>query len=69
MKVPLLKYVCYKGFKPFIELTLRRLCGERWVAVAHEAVGLPLNITTTNIDHFDTRYLLMLIIKLWNEVK
>jgi broad specificity phosphatase PhoE len=46
-----------EGLRPFIEKIIRAAHGERWVVVAHEAVGLQAKPTTNSIKDFDTRNL------------
>lgn len=66
-----------QGLKPFVEKTLKKMHGEKWIVAAHEgtnspvskcvALKIPLSVSSTNLDHLDTRYVLQLIIKFWNE--
>lgn len=37
------------ALKPYIEKFLKQIYAERWIAVAYEAVKLPLKITSSNL--------------------
>jgi hypothetical protein len=55
------------GLKPFVKTVLSRLHGEKWLAVVYQCIGLPLKPTITTMDELDTRYLLQLITKLFQD--